>query len=45
LTTGMLVADRRPLRPARKATPNARVALDVEAGRFLELFLSRLQRP
>jgi len=45
LTTGMLVADRRPWRPAQKAPPNAQVALEVEAGRFLELFLSRLQRP
>jgi inosine-uridine nucleoside N-ribohydrolase len=44
-TTGMLVADRRPLRPAFKAPTNVSVALEVEAGRFLEMFLTRLQQP
>jgi purine nucleosidase/pyrimidine-specific ribonucleoside hydrolase len=42
-TTGMLVADRRPLRLDRKAPANVNVALEVEADRFLELFLARLQ--
>ena len=32
LTTGMLVADRRPLRSDLKAPANVRVALDVDAG-------------
>jgi inosine-uridine nucleoside N-ribohydrolase len=43
LTTGMLVADRRPLRSTHKAPPNAQVALEVDALRFLELFLGRLR--
>jgi inosine-uridine nucleoside N-ribohydrolase len=41
-TTGMLVADRRPLRPDFKAPANVRVALEVEGARFLEMFLNRL---
>jgi inosine-uridine nucleoside N-ribohydrolase len=44
-TTGMLVADRRPLRPDLKAPANVNVALEVEAARFLEMFLSRLRTP
>jgi pyrimidine-specific ribonucleoside hydrolase len=42
LTTGMLVADRRPLQPAVKAPVNVHVALEVEVARFLEMFLNRL---
>jgi inosine-uridine nucleoside N-ribohydrolase len=41
-TTGMLVADRRALRDDRKAPANANVALEVEAARFLAMFLHRL---
>lgn len=44
-TTGMLVADQRPLRPALKPPANVNVALEVDAARFLEMFLMRLQRP
>jgi inosine-uridine nucleoside N-ribohydrolase len=43
LTTGMLVADRRPLLSDRKAPANAHVAVEVDAARFLEMFLHRLQ--
>jgi inosine-uridine nucleoside N-ribohydrolase len=42
-TTGMLVADRRPLRADFMAPANVHVALEVEAARFLEMFLTRLQ--
>jgi inosine-uridine nucleoside N-ribohydrolase len=45
LTTGMLVADRRPLLADLKAPGNAHVALEVDAARFLEMFLQRLQTP
>jgi inosine-uridine nucleoside N-ribohydrolase len=45
LTTGMLVADRRPLLSALKAPANVDVALEVDAERFLEMFLQRLQTP
>jgi inosine-uridine nucleoside N-ribohydrolase len=45
LTTGMLVADRRPLHPDLKAPANVHVALEVDAARFLEMFLHRLQTP
>jgi purine nucleosidase len=41
-TTGMLVADRRALQPDFKAPATVHVALEVEAARFLELFLNRL---
>jgi inosine-uridine nucleoside N-ribohydrolase len=41
-TTGMLVADRRPLRSDLRVPANAHVALEVEAARFLTLFLNRL---
>ena len=44
-TTGMLVADRRRLHPDHKAPANVDVALEVDAGRFLEMFLGRLQQP
>jgi purine nucleosidase len=45
LTTGMLVADRRPLLPDLKAPANVQVALEVDPARFLEMFLHRLQTP
>ena len=45
LTTGMLVADRRPLLRDLKAPANVHVALEVDAARFLEMFLHRLQTP
>jgi hypothetical protein len=41
----MLVADRRALRLDRKPPANVNVALEVEATRFLEMFLHRLQTP
>jgi inosine-uridine nucleoside N-ribohydrolase len=44
-TTGMLVADRRRLHADHKVPANVNVALEVDADRFLELFLGRLQRP
>jgi inosine-uridine nucleoside N-ribohydrolase len=44
LTTGMLVADRRALRPDRRAPANVNIALEVDAARFLELFLMRLRQ-
>jgi inosine-uridine nucleoside N-ribohydrolase len=42
VTRGMSVADRRPLRSHRKRRPNCRVAVTVDAARFLQLFLDRL---
>jgi purine nucleosidase/pyrimidine-specific ribonucleoside hydrolase len=45
LTTGMLVADRRLLLADLKAPANVHVALEVDAARFLEMFLHRLQTP
>jgi purine nucleosidase/pyrimidine-specific ribonucleoside hydrolase len=42
ITDGMTVADRRPIRPLFKDPPNAEVCLDVDAPRFLRLFLERL---
>jgi purine nucleosidase len=44
LTTGMLVADRRRLHADHKLPANANVALEVDAGRFLQMFLDRLQQ-
>jgi purine nucleosidase/pyrimidine-specific ribonucleoside hydrolase len=41
-TTGMLVADRRPLPSDVMPTANVHVALGVDGARFLELFLGRL---
>ena len=41
ITTGMTVADRRPLRAERQ--PNIEVALDVDVDRFLSLFRGRLR--
>jgi purine nucleosidase/pyrimidine-specific ribonucleoside hydrolase len=42
LTRGMTVADRRPHRPGPE--PTCRAALDVDAPRFLRLFLERVCR-
>jgi inosine-uridine nucleoside N-ribohydrolase len=42
VTRGMSVADRRPMVSDRKRHPNCRVALSVDAPRFLRLFLDRL---
>jgi purine nucleosidase len=42
-TTGMTVADRRPLPPHLKAPANLNVALGVEGERFLALFCARLR--
>ncbi|MBI4240886.1 MAG: nucleoside hydrolase [Candidatus Rokubacteria bacterium] len=44
LTRGMAVADRRPLPAQHKRPPNCRVAMSVDACRFLALFLDRLCR-
>lgn len=44
LSRGMAVADRRPLPAHRKLPPNCRVAMSVDAGRFLSFFLDRLCR-
>jgi len=43
LTAGMTLADRRPLRPDLKAPANVSVAVEVDAARFLELFLTRMR--
>ncbi len=42
ITRGMSVADRRSLRSHRKRRPNCRVAMSVDAPRFLQFFLDRL---
>ena len=42
VTRGMSIADRRPLRAHHKRRPNCRVAMTVDAPRFLRLFLDRL---
>jgi inosine-uridine nucleoside N-ribohydrolase len=42
ITAGMTVADRRPFRA--EGRPNVEVALEVEADRFLTLFMERLCR-
>lgn len=42
LTRGMTVADRRPLLAQLKQPPNCRVAVSVDAPRFLSFFLDRL---
>jgi inosine-uridine nucleoside N-ribohydrolase len=42
VTRGMSVADRRPMVSDRKRPPNCRVALSVDAPRFLRLFIDRL---
>ncbi|MBI3328339.1 MAG: nucleoside hydrolase [Nitrospinae bacterium] len=45
LTAGMTVADRRPLRSDLKAPANMNIALEVDATRFLDLFLTRIRTP
>jgi purine nucleosidase len=45
LTTGMLVADRRPRHAELPAAGNVNVALEVDAARVLEMFLQRLRTP
>jgi len=42
VTRGALVADRRLIPPHRKRPPNSRVAVSVDAPRFLQLFLEHL---
>jgi inosine-uridine nucleoside N-ribohydrolase len=42
ITRGMSVADRRSAPPRRKPHPNCRVALSLDAPRFLQLFFERL---
>jgi purine nucleosidase/pyrimidine-specific ribonucleoside hydrolase len=42
ITRGASVADRRPAPSRRKGRPNCRVALSVDAPRFLQIFLERL---
>jgi inosine-uridine nucleoside N-ribohydrolase len=42
ITRGMSIADRRPAQSHRGRRPNCRVAMSVDAPRFLELFLDRL---
>jgi purine nucleosidase/pyrimidine-specific ribonucleoside hydrolase len=42
VTEGMTVADRRPVKPARKKPANAEVCLGVDAPRFLSFFLERV---
>ncbi|NIQ37698.1 MAG: nucleoside hydrolase [Proteobacteria bacterium] len=44
LTEGMTMADRRPVGEKASGSPNAQVCLDVDASRFLSLFLERLCR-
>ncbi len=39
---GLSLADRRPLPPHRRHRPNCRVAMTVDAPRFLDVFLDRL---
>ncbi len=43
-TEGMTLADLRPIRDDRKKAPNLRAAMEVEAERFLTLFLERVCR-
>src|SRR5262245_33506211 len=42
LTRGLSLADRRSIAPHRKRRPNCRVAMGVDAPRFLAMFLDRL---
>jgi inosine-uridine nucleoside N-ribohydrolase len=42
VTRGLSLADRRPIPAGRKRVPNCRVALTVQAERFLTAFLERL---
>jgi inosine-uridine nucleoside N-ribohydrolase len=42
---GMTIADRRQIREDWKQPPNLQVCTDVDAGRFMALFLERICRP
>jgi purine nucleosidase/pyrimidine-specific ribonucleoside hydrolase len=42
LTEGMMVSDRRRLKPELKKPPNANVCVEVDADRFLRFFMERL---
>ncbi len=42
ITRGMSIADRRSIAPHHKGRPNCRVAVSVDAPRFLQFFLDRL---
>lgn len=42
---GMTIADRRPLKEEWKKPPNLQVCMEVDAGRFMALFLERICRP
>lgn len=42
---GMTIADRRQIREEWKQPPNLQVCMEVDAGRFMALFLERICRP
>ncbi len=42
---GMTIADRRPIKEEWKKPPNLQVCMEVDAGRFMALFLERICRP
>jgi purine nucleosidase len=42
LTEGMMVSDRRRLKPELKKSPNANVCVEVDDERFLRFFMERL---
>lgn len=42
---GMTIADRRHIRKEWKSPPNLQVCMEVDAGRFIALFLERICRP
>ncbi|MDD5559412.1 nucleoside hydrolase [Candidatus Methylomirabilis sp.] len=42
---GMTIADRRQIKEEWKQTPNLQVCMEVDAGRFMALFLERICRP
>ncbi len=44
LTRGLTLADRRPIKPQFKTSPNAHVCLEVDGERFLRLFEERVCR-
>ena len=44
-TQGMTIADRRPIKEEWKKPPNLQVCMEVDAGRFLALFLERICQP
>jgi inosine-uridine nucleoside N-ribohydrolase len=41
----MTIADRRPIKEEWKKPPNLQVCMEVDAGRFMALFLERICRP